>query len=246
MVFRDTQLGRFGVLCTQYFSAHGDPDIRAAHVLASNGVCYPNRPDLPTVLGSKLLIEDADPQWRSWNNSFSTLLHNYQRTGGSPLSGWCTQTWPGQPQGVCMHEMSAPLHYWSMRSFASRMQHNNVIQRADGTFGVDVSAQPIYNYVLTRRGEILVAPEDFGWVKHTSLAGGSDVWSAGQVGILNNQLRLIDLQSGHYVRSRLTPIMPGSNLARLLMQFTEDVFKAYFQAFNLAANLHPAFQCVWL
>lgn len=51
MVFRDTQLGRFGGLCTQYFGRHGDADIRAAHVLASNGQSGPRRPDLVTVLG---------------------------------------------------------------------------------------------------------------------------------------------------------------------------------------------------
>src|SRR5262249_55746389 len=154
------------------------------------------RPDLATVLGTKMLLEDTDPTWRLWNNSFSALLHTYQRTGGSQLSGWCTQTWPGQPQGVCMHEMSPPLHYWSMRSFDTRMTTDNVVQRPDGTFGVDTSVQPIFNYVILNHGEILVAPEDFGWVKHTSLAAGATVWSAGQVGILNNQLRLVDLQSG--------------------------------------------------
>jgi hypothetical protein len=141
--------------------------------------------------------------------------------------------------------MSPPLHYWTMRSFDSRMTTDNVVQRADGTFGVDTSVQPIFNYVILNHGEILVAPEDFGWVKHTSLAAGATVWSAGQVGILNNQPRLVDLQSGHYVRSRVTPIMPGSNLARRLMTFTEVVFKAYFKTFNLV-NLHPSFQCVWL
>ncbi len=143
-----------------------------------------------------------------------------------------------------MHELTPPLRYWSMRSFASRMRINNVIQRADGGVGIDGSVQPLWNYVLTRRGEILVAAEDFGWIKHTSIAGGSNVWSAGQIGIENNQLRVVDLQSGHYVLGGASHITPGSNLARQLIQFTEDVFKGYFQAFGLA-NLHPSFQSVW-
>jgi hypothetical protein len=244
MTFRDTQLGRFGELCTQHFGAHGDPDIRAAHVVASNGQSGPNRPDLNAVLGTKLLLEDNDAAWQQWNNSFSPLLNAYQSQGGSSLTGECTQMWPGQPKGFCMHEMTPPLRWWSMRSFTSRMRINNVALRADGTTGVDTSVQPLWNYVLTRRGEILVGAEDFGWIKHTSLAAGSSVLAAGQVGIENQRLRVIDLQSGHYVLGGASHITPGSHLAGLLVQFTEDIFKAYFQAFSLT-NLDPAFRCIW-
>jgi hypothetical protein len=102
MVFRSTQLGRFGELCDQHFKAHGDADARAAHALAGDGVS-PTRPDLQAVLGSKMLIEDADPQWKRWNSSFSGLLNTYQRQGGAPLTGICTQNWPLQGHGFCMH-----------------------------------------------------------------------------------------------------------------------------------------------
>lgn len=244
MTFRDTQLGRFGELCTQHFGGHGDADIRAAHALASNGQSSPNRPDLQAVLGTKLLLEDADPRWQPWKNDFSRLLQSYQTNGGSALQGECTQSWPGQPKGFCMHELTPPFRYWSMRSFTSRMRINNVVTRADGTIGVDSSVQPLWNYVLTRGGEILVAAEDFGWIKHTSVAAGSSVWSAGQVGIENNQLRVIDLQSGHYVLGGASHITPGSTLAGLLLRFTEDVFRAYYQRFALT-NIHSAFQCIW-
>jgi hypothetical protein len=244
MVFRDTQLGRFGELCSQHFGAHGDPDIRAAHVLASNGVSRPNRPDLQAVLGTKLLIEDTDAQWQPWNNFFSNLLNGYQRRGGSSLAGECTRRWPGQPRGFCMHELTPPLRYWSMRSFASRMRVNNVKHRADGSVGVDGSVQPLWNYVLSSRGEILVAAEDFKWIKHTSIAGGSNVWAAGQIGIENNQLRVVDLQSGHYVLGGASHITAGSTLARELVRFTKEVFENYFQIFGLT-NIHASFECVW-
>ena len=143
-----------------------------------------------------------------------------------------------------MHELTPPLRYWSMRSFTSRLRTTNVILRADGTIGVDTSVQPLWNYVLTRRGEILVAAEDFGWIKHTSIAGGQNVWAAGQVGVENGQLRLVDLQSGHYVLAGAAQITPGSTLATEMVTFTTDAFREYFQAFALP-NLHPSFTCVW-
>jgi hypothetical protein len=131
-----------------------------------------------------------------------------------------------------------------MRSFVSRLKINNVIYRADGTPGVDSSVQPLWNYVLTRRGEILVGAEDFGWIKHTSIAGGQSVWAAGQVGIENGQLRMVDLQSGHYVLAGAAQITPGSTLAVELIRFTQRVFQGYFNSFSLP-NLHPSFACVW-
>jgi hypothetical protein len=124
------------------------------------------------------------------------------------------------------------------------MRVNNVLVRADGTIGVDTSVQPLWNYALTSRGEILVAAEDFGWIKHTSIAGGLNVWAAGQVGIENAQLRLVDLQSGHYVLSGGAHITPGSALANEMIRFTDAVFREYFRVFNLP-NLHSSFACVW-
>jgi hypothetical protein len=244
VTFRDTQLGRFGELCRAHFGAHGDPDIRAAHALASNGVCSPARPSLQAVLGTKLLVEDADAVWQPWMQQFSTLLNTYQTNGGSPLAGECPRPWPPQPAGFCMHELTPPLRYWTMRSFVSRLKVHNVITRADGSIGIDGSVQPLWNYVLTRRGDILVAAEDFGWIKHTSVAGGESVWAAGQVGIESGQLRLVDLQSGHYVLAGAAQITPGSALAKELQKFTENVFRSYFQTFGLP-NLHQSFHCVW-
>lgn len=244
MTFRDTQLGRFGELCHAHFGAHGDPDILAAHALASNGVCNPARPTLQAVLGSKLFAEDTDPTWQLWMQQFSTLLSTYQSNGGSPLAGECPRPWPPQPSGFCMHELTPPLRYWTMRSFVSRMKVKNVVTRADGSVGIDGSVQPLWNYVLTRRGDILVAAEDFGWIKHTSIAGGESVWAAGQVGIESGQLRLVDLQSGHYVLAGAAQITPGSALATELQRFTENAFRSYFGTFALP-NLHQSFSCVW-
>jgi hypothetical protein len=112
--------------------------------------------------------------------------------------------------------------------------------RSDGTIGVDPAAKPLWNYVVTTAGEILVGSEDFEWIKHTSLAGGLEVWTAGQVGVEQNRVRLVDLQSGHYVG---WAILPGSSLANELIRFTEEVFQKYSQYFGLI--LHPSFQCIW-
>jgi hypothetical protein len=245
MVFRDTQLGRFGALCTTHFGGHTDLDVRAAHALASDGVsspANPARPNVHDVLLSKTLSEDGDAIWTPWANQFSGLSARYGTSGGRLLVGRCTRSWAPHPPGFCMHEFTPPLQYWSMRNFAvHRMNITNVVQRADGTMGVDTTVQPLWNYILTSRGEILVASEDFGWVKHTSIAGGNEVWAAGQIGIENSQLRLIDLQSGHYILGNITP---GSVRAKAIIQFTDDVFKRYFKVFSLP-NLHSLFQCIW-
>src|ERR1051325_8892994 len=227
-----------------HFAAHGDPDIKAAHALATDGICQPSRPSLQAILGTKLLNEDNDPIWQPWSRQFSLLLANYQKMGGSPLAGHCPKSWPSHPVGFCMHELTPPLRYWSMRSFVSRMKVDNVIQRADGSTAVDSAVQPLWNYVITSRGEILVGAEDFGWIKHTSVAAGQKVWAAGQVGLENGKLRLVDLQSGHYVLAGSANITPGSTLARELIAFTESVIIAYFALFGLP-NLHPSFGCIW-
>jgi hypothetical protein len=243
MTFRDTQLGRFGELCTATFSLHVDPDLRAAHALAHDGAANGNRPSLQDVLDSKMLLEDADPAWQKWAPRFSSVVSHYQSLGGGPLAARCTRSWLTTPAGFCMHELTPPLQYWSMRSFAAnQMNRGNLFQKANGSLAVDPSVKPLWNYVITHRGEILVASEDFGWIKHTSIAGGQNVWAAGQVGIENQQLRLVDLQSGHYVGG--LNLNPNSSLANELMLFTERAFKEYFQAFALS-NIHPSFGCIW-
>lgn len=245
MAFLDSQLGRFGELSSAHFGGHGDPDVRAAHALASNGIGAPARPSLAAVYGTKLLSDDADPTWLPWAATFAGILNQYQVRGGSPLAGQCPAQWPQLPIGFCMHELTPPLRYWSMRSFSSRLKTTNVVTRADGTIGVDPSVKPTWNYIITRRGEILVGAEDFGWIKHTSLAAGLAVWAAGEVGIENGQLRLINLQSGHYVTSGAANITPGSALANVLISFAENTVREYYQVFKLP-NLHAAFNCVWV
>ena len=238
MAFRDTQLGRFGQFCSTSLATHGEPDIRAAHALAADGSWAP-RPLLHAVLDSKKLNQDP-----AWVTLFKTLRATYIASGGKQLTGDCTRPWPSQPSGFCMHELTPPLRHGSLRSFAGTPA-TNVMVRPNGTTGVDRSVQPLWNYAITLDGEILIAAEDFGWIKHTSIAGGRDVWSAGQVGIDAGQIRLADVQSGHYILGGATTILPGSAQARRLIAFTEDVFLAYF-AFFTPGMRHSAFACVWV
>lgn len=245
MAFRYTQLGRFGELSFSHFGAHADPDLKAAHALAVNGVSSsPPRPDLSAVFANKFLADTSDPLWASWTILFKNLVSKYQAiTGpgkGSLLVGECTKTWPAMPVGFCMHELTPPLRYWSMRSFAisTATYKDNVIPRSHT---VDKSVQPLWNYVLTQRGEILIAAEDFNWIKHTSIAGGEAVWAAGQVGIHHDKLFSVDLQSGHYI---WPSILPASTRATSLINFTEEVFKEYFRFFGLT-RMDPSFACIW-
>ena len=270
MTFRDTQLGRFHEVCRQtYGSKHGDPDLLAANSLAADGVGVGQRPDLSAVLGQKLLSDDSDPNWKAWEQQFGNLRGGYMKRGGGLLVGQCPKPWDGMPSGFCMHELTPPNQYFSLRSFDSRMllpfdpdptdpatkkldpvtkkpkrRVTNLLTKQDGSIAVDESVKPIWNYVITLRGEVLVAPEDYGWIKHTSIAGGSDVWSAGQVGLEGGKLRLLDLQSGHYVLGGKANIVPGTPLALELVKFTRDVIHAYFAHFQLK-NLHPSFDCIW-
>src|SRR5439155_1428971 len=97
------------------------------------------------------------------------------------------------------------------------------------------------NFVITDWGEILIAREDFEFIKHTSLAAGLTVWSAGQLGIQASTIRLVDLQSGHYVKPN---VMPGTTLAHELTSFTDAVFKEYSAHFGLTC-LHANFHCLF-
>jgi hypothetical protein len=84
VTFRDTQLGRFGNLCTTHFAAHADPDMMAAHALADDGVANPHRPTLQVVLDEKKLFQ-GHANCQLWQNSFATLVANYRNVGGQLL-----------------------------------------------------------------------------------------------------------------------------------------------------------------
>jgi hypothetical protein len=106
MAFQDSQLGRFGELCSAHFGNHGDADIRAAHVLAANGISAPARPNLNAVFGTKILNEDTDTAWQPWASAFTGILHGYQVKGGAPLAGQCPALWPNFLQvSVCMSSL---------------------------------------------------------------------------------------------------------------------------------------------
>ena len=243
MPFRETQLGRFGQLCAQHFRFHIDPDLCAANALASDGMAQPPRPDLNAVPVSKLVLNPANPLCQSWQNRFKIAVANYKAKGGCLLRGYCTRAWPNILPGFCIHEFTPPLHYWSLRKFENLMNGSNILMKENGSIGVDGSIKPLYNYVIMASGEILIGIEDFEWIKHTSLAAGLDVWSAGQVGIQNDQLRLVDLQSGHYITGK-RGIVIGSVSARELIKFTESTIREYCNFFNLNI-LHPSFNCIW-
>ena len=66
-----------------------------------------------------------------------------------------------------MHEFTAPLRHGSVRYLLQNMPPNNVVQRPNGNSTIDFAVKPVWNYILSASGEILVAAEDFGWIKHT-------------------------------------------------------------------------------
>lgn len=242
MPFHRTQLGRFGDIGAA-LTSQLDPDHRAAHLYASNGTTIGPRPTLSQILASKGFLDASHPAWVAWQAIFGGHRNQYIGNGGGPLLARCTASWPGAPTGTCLHELTPPLLHGNLCWFANRVggQADNVITRPNNSLAVDQSSRPLWNFVVTNPGDILVASEDFELIKHTCVAGGLDVWSAGQVGIQNGTIRITDLQSGHYVKPN---VAPGGSLAQNLIAFTRSVFVDYTRAFSLTC-LHPQFDCVW-
>jgi hypothetical protein len=105
-------------------------------------------------------------------------------------------------------------------------------------------SKPLWNFVISQEGEILLSEEDYGVIKHSSLSGGRDAWAAGQIGIANKQIRLVDLHSGHFMK----PVPHPTSLSLAFIAFTREVFLAY-EAGLLRPRyqcLHPSFDCVWI
>ncbi len=86
----------------------------------------------------------------------------------------------------------------------------------------------------------MIAPEEYNFVKHASLAAGAPVWAAGTVGVAGGMIRAVDLNSGHYMKP---PHGPNSTQAIALANFTEIVFREYTNHFKIDI-LHPDFGCL--
>ena len=241
MPYYRTHLGRFGDLGAALVGIV-DPDLRAAHAYAANGAIGA-RPTLAQILATKGFLDPADPAWVAWLQTFGQHRNNHMGQGGGPLVASCPTSWPGYPRGMCLHELTPPLLHGNLRWFSNRIgvQANNIISKPNGSLGVDPSSRPLWNFIVTSGGDILISSEDFELIKHTCIAGGLEVWSAGQVGIESGTMRIVDLQSGHYVKSNMAP---GTPLALQLRAFTQGVFVDYARTFGLGC-LHANFACVW-
>lgn len=249
MPFRETQYGRFSELCkgsaTSSAGSVTDPDVLAAHALATVGHGLPSpHPNPGAVLATKHLGHYGDPSWVIWEADFKQILIPlHQHTGGAKLAGRCTRQ--DLNPHHCVHELTPPWRYWSLRGFAQMVAPTlgTNVQRnvRDRTLSITRTNEPAWNYVITLEGEILVGAEDFDWIKHTALAGGLDVWAAGEMGFENGILYLANLNSGHYVRWR-NPIA-GSSWTIELTNFVENTVNRYCHAFGLIGFLDPAFVC---
>lgn len=242
MSFRANQLGRFGSIGIGLITSD-DPDQAAAHLYARNGKIVGSRPTVEEILASKGLWDPNDPQWDQWAKLFILLRDNHCRVGGRRLVSVCTAPHPRHPN-ECWHEIVPPLDHCNLRWFAQNVLPSladNVVPRADGSFGLPTDFWPIWNFVITPDGEILVSKEDYGVIKHTSISGGREVWSAGQVGIESRLIRLVDLQSGHYVKPN---VLQNTQAAQDLIDFTKEVFRQYSTSLGINC-LHPSFECIW-
>jgi hypothetical protein len=238
-----TQLGRFGDVA-QTLTGMSDFDHRAANLIALNGKLIGKRPRLVQLLATKGFSNPKSNTWKKWvNGGFTTNRNQHMAAGGFALQPNCAQSPAGFPVNYCTHELAPPLHYGSLSWFNHNItfRADTIQTNPDGSESVDPSVKPTWNFIITVEGEIITGSEDFEAIKHTCLAAGGNVWSAGQIGIKNKMVKLVDLQSGHYVRAN---VAQGTPIANALIAFTEAMFKDYCAYFNIGC-LDPAFTCIW-
>jgi hypothetical protein len=238
----NSRLGRFGDVAVS-LTGMADFDQRAANIIANNGAITGARPNLIQTLAQKGFWDPASHTWQTWVAAFGARRNAYMGSLGGVLQQNCPRSPPGFPVGFCLHELAAPLKHGNLRWFSNRVGTiaDNLQTRPDGTTGVDPASKPVWNFIINAAGEIVTGPEDFEAIKHTCLAAGADVWSAGQLGIKSGRIFLVDLQSGHYVRPN---VAKGTTLANDLISFTEDIFKNYCSHFGLGC-LDNNFSCIW-
>ena len=156
-------------------------------MVGQSGAIIGIRPNLAQALGSKGFWDQNDPTWTSWVSIFAARrnTHIVGVTEESFLQASCPKSPPGFPSGYCLHELAPPLKHGNLRWFSNRVGaiSDNIQTRADGSVGVDPSSKPVWNFTINAAGEIVTGSEDFEQIKHTCLAAGADVWSAGQIGI---------------------------------------------------------------
>ena len=146
--------------------------------------------------------------------------------------------------GECAHEYIPPYEHWDLMHFA-----NSVLQRTDGNLkeiGERLVIDPDtfgWDFVVTNIGEVLVCrTRYFQHVKHPSLAGGQQVWSAGELGVQDGIIRLLSLSSGHYLRGPLRSFSPNDKEA--LRQYTQTVFETYLNIHGIQTGAQPP-PCEW-
>jgi hypothetical protein len=236
MAFRTSQLGRFGEYI-QSWHADADPDRRAAHIAERPGGAATMR--FAALLDSKRLWDPSDPTWLAWKRRFDSLV------AGSAvlLPVRCSRPHPRYPS-ECWHELLPPLEHGNLRWFAERLRAGRVadnisVENATPFVHRDADA---WNFVITKAGEILVSTEHYEAVKHPCISGGDQVWSAGRLGVDRRKIRMVDLQSGHFVRSA---VLRGTSAATVLMNTTDRIFREYVAALLNPDPLDPSFICVW-
>jgi hypothetical protein len=249
-----TQLGRFGDFASRLMNHnYDDRDQQIAHLYASDGLIQYGsipgaRPTVQQVLDDKGLWDQRDPTWTNWRGQFDNIQHHY--LGGlRPLQAQCRRgPQPGPPPSQCWHGLIPPLKHYNLRWFVQHVLPNlpnnfvNVAQHANGVLYIQMHSKPLWNFVISQEGEILLSEEDWGVIKHSSLSGGRDVWSAGQIGVANNRIHLVDLHSGHFMK----PVPHPTPLSLAFIAFTREVFLAYAGGLLTGIPcLHPGFDCVW-
>jgi hypothetical protein len=237
-LFYPTQLGRYGSL-NVLVQHHARPDWKAAHLVAADGDLQPpTRPNFMDIIAMKGFCATDDGNWTAYRGEFDVLVQKHKARGGRLLNSICPHKIGGVATNVCAHELVPPIEHWTFRLFDLAGRNN----LATPSTIVPNNSQLIWNYVIDADGEILVAREDLGFIKHSSIAAGMDVWAAGELGIEDGELRFVNLNSGHYL-GKGSGHDPSTEAERAVRVFCSTVFQSY--SAHLRPNvLHAGFDCL--
>ncbi len=266
MAFRANQFGRFGLqartllqLETQDMIAPSDLDFHSARLLAHDN--HPSEETQQTLvywLNERGYLPREHPSVRAWQETVFPIICREFQDGERPIALIPSAPPPGCLP-PCLHDfvpstLHRPLDGWFDDRSLWRVLNpdgETPLSNVDSAGKKEVPAKwvpmwPISSglqmgavyilWVLDRNGHILVGPEEWGCVKHSSIAAGDSLWAAGEIGFLDGKVRAVNLSSGHYMRTDLY-----TGWRDVLVEFVAAVFRAYDRIFMDTQGLDSSF-----
>lgn len=234
---RPNQLGRLGAEVASLVSSSTRHDEKAASLIGSDGPIPKCAVGTTMRLAARGFLPTTDPTWSRWKVTAFPRIVSSLLGSRRLFPVVCPQSAP-----VCPHELVAPSQHLTLRGVfrTSGAPHDarglprgrifdNTVVGGSGRWVIDPASIPKILYIIDSDGEILVGREERGIVKHSSLAAGSNVFCAGELGFLGGQLLTANLFSGHYMGGA---VRTSDTLRGQLRAFVNEVFRNYERHFG--------------